>query len=239
MVAQEGGYLRPDGEFSWRGRDYSLEVECSTLATHFEQVVRNVRKALALGRRCLVAVEDRGAAEALFGILRRELPGEHLWGEVGIVWREGIETMVPYTADSRRPWGFLPGGVDGEREGEIECADGDRNETSVALSAADDPLATDLARAHDCARRLQEQGRTRVTATDFKELTEADNGNSMSLRRLGMALSSLGIRSQRVMRNGVQVREYDLRSLVDRSGLRRAYSGDPAGRDAKDSAGES
>ena len=106
--------------------------------------------------------------------------------------------------------------------------------------SADDPLGTDLARAYECARRLQEEGRSRVTAADFKEPTESVHGNSLTLRRLGMATSSLGVRSQRVMRNGVQVREYDLRTLVDRRvGPRRTSAGDPTGREAKETSEES
>ena len=53
------------------------------------------------------------------------------------------------------------------------------------MSAADDPLATDLTRVYECAERLRATGNIEVTATDFKELTESDNGNSLSLRRLG------------------------------------------------------
>ena len=241
IVGQEGGYLRPDAEFGWRGRAYSLEVECSTLVKHHEQVARNLRKALAEGRRCLVVVPDEGMAHLFASVMRRAIPEVELWREVGLLWRESAERMIPYESGRRKPWGFLPGGIDDsdERVPEPEDLDESHAERSVALSAADDPLATDLARTYDRARRLQEQGRSRVTATDFKELTEADNGSSLSLRRLGMALGSLGVRSQRVMRNGVQVREYDLRSLVDRSGFRRAYPGDPSGRDAKDASQES
>lgn len=238
IVVQEGGYLRPDAEFTWRGRTYSLEVECSTLATHVEQVVRNVRKAFAIGRQCLVAVEDREAADTFARVLKKEIPGVELWGNVGLVWRDAARSMVPYEAGPRKPWGFLPGGIDDEIEGESESSDGEGIGTSGAVPVADDPLATDLARAYHCARRLQEQGRIRVTATDFKELTEADNGNSMSLRRMGMALSSLGVRSHRVMRSGVQIREYDLRTLAARAGLRRSYLGGPTGGGAKDASRE-
>ena len=95
ITAQEGGYLRPDGEFSWRGRDYSLEVECSTLVTHSEQLTRNLRKAFALGRRVLVVVADCEGAETFVRVLRKEVPEAKVWGEVGIVWRDGVESMAP------------------------------------------------------------------------------------------------------------------------------------------------
>ena len=238
VVAQEGGFLRPDGEFEWRGRNYSVEVECSTVVSRLDQVARNIRKALAEERRCLIAVPDREMAERLALALPRLVPEAQLWKELGLLWREAVHKMVPYAAVARRPWGFLPGGADEEEEA---TADSDEESLSkrVIGSAAEDPLATDLARVYDCAKRLHIAGRTLVTATDFKELTEGDNGSSLTLRRLGMALSSLGVRSQRVMRNGVQVREYDLRTLFGNLGPRGAYPGDPTGRDPKDSSVES
>ncbi|MGP8016827.1 MAG: hypothetical protein ACLPQ4_04165 [Thermoplasmata archaeon] len=239
VVAQEGGFLRPDGEFEWRGRNYSVEVECSTVVSRLDQVARNIRKALAEERRCLIAVPDREMAERLVVALPRLVPEAQLWKEVGLLWREGVNKMVPYDAVARKPWDFLPGGVYEEQGGGTADSDEETLSNRVIGSAAEDPLATDLARVYDCAKRLHIAGRTLVTATDFKELTEGDNGSSLSLRRLGMALSSLGVRSQRVMRNGVQVREYDLRTLFGNAGPRGAYPGDPTGRDPKDSSVES
>ena len=239
IVAQEGGYLRPDAEFEWHARTYSVEVECSTLASRLDQVARNVRKALAAGRKCLVVVEDREGAKLFAKMLAKEIPEAELWGDVGLMWRDGIESMVPCDFGQRKPWGFLPGGIDVEDEDETEDVNEETLRTKAVLSAADDSFATDLARVFECAKRLHTTGKTLVMATDFKELTESENGSSLSLRRLGMALSSLGVRSQRVMRDGVQVREYDLRTLFVSPGPRRAYPGDPTGRDANDTSGES
>ncbi len=45
IVRQGGGYMVPDAEFDFGGRTYNVEVECSTLVKHVEQVARNVSKA--------------------------------------------------------------------------------------------------------------------------------------------------------------------------------------------------
>ena len=238
IVPQAGGYLLPDAEFEWRGRSYSVEVECTTLTSRFDQVVRNIRKAFSFHRRCLVVVEDRESAELFARMLAKGIPEAELWGDLGLAWRVGVESMIPYVAGPRKPWGFLTGGADEDDEQETVGTDEETLRTKAIVSAADDPLATDLTRVYECAERLRSTGNTEVTATDFKELTESDNGNSLSLRRLGMALSSLGVRSQRVMRDGVQVRVYDLRTLLQGVGPRRAYPGDPAGRDPNDASGE-
>jgi hypothetical protein len=238
IVPQAGGYLLPDAEFEWRGRTYSVEIECTTLTSRFDQVLRNIRKAFSLHRRCLVVVEDRESAELFARMLSKGIPEAELWGDLGLAWPVGVESMIPYVGGRRKPWGFLTGEVDEEDEQATAGTDEETLRTKAIVSAADDPLATDLTRVYDCAERLREAGSTEVTATDFKELTESDNGNSLSLRRLGMALSSLGVRSQRVMRDGVQVRVYDLRTLLQGAGPRRAYPGDPAGRDPKDVSGE-
>ncbi|MGD1098722.1 MAG: hypothetical protein ABR888_00005 [Thermoplasmata archaeon] len=238
IVPQSGGYLLPDAEFEWRGRTYSVEIECTTLTSRFDQVVRNIRKAFSLHRRCLVVVEDRESAQLFARMLEKGIPEAELWGDLGLAWSVGIASMIPYVGGRRKPWGFLTGEVDEEDEPATAGADEETLRTKAIVSAADDPLATDLTRVYECAERLRATGSIEVTATDFKELTESDNGNSLSLRRLGMALSSLGVRSQRVMRDGVQVRVYDLRTLLQGAGPRRAYPGDPAGRDPKDASGE-
>ena len=185
-----------------------------------------------------MVVEDRESAELFARMLAKGIPEAELWGDLGLAWRVGVESMIPYVAGPRKPWAFLTGRVDEEDEQETVGTDEETLRTKAIASAADDPLATDLTRVYECAERLRATGNTEVTATDFKELTESDNGNSLSLRRLGMALSSLGVRSQRVMRDGVQVRVYDLRTLLQGAGPRRAYPGDPAGRDPKDASGE-
>jgi hypothetical protein len=211
VVAQEGGYLRPDGKFAWGGREYHIEVECSTLVTHFEQVARNLRKAFALGRRCLVVVESREGAELFARILSKEVREAELWREVGVMWRDGVESMVPYVAGPRKLWGFLPGGVDDEDDDtEFE---GPTRVAEATLAAANDPHATDLARVFDHAKKLHVEGRALVTADDFDELLRPDDGHSLDRLRLGLALEALGVKSRRLRKDGRRVRQYDLNSL--------------------------
>ncbi|MGH9028993.1 MAG: TraM recognition domain-containing protein, partial [Acidimicrobiales bacterium] len=86
IVPQESGFLQPDGEFEANGRAYHLEVECSTLSKHTDQLIRNVRKALVANRRCLTVVSDWEAAQRMAGLLSRDFPKAKLWGNVGLVW---------------------------------------------------------------------------------------------------------------------------------------------------------
>ena len=237
ITVQEGGYLRPDGEFSWRGRDYSLEVECSTLLKHHEQVARNLRKAVAEGRRCLVAVPDEEMARLFVSVLNRVTPELRLWKEVGLLWRDGIERMVPFDSGVRKPWGFLPGGVDDENlEEELEEESSD-NSAATDLAAVEDPHAEDLVRVHTVARRLLEAGQVEVTSADFDELFQPNGSSTLSLRRFGMAMASLRVPCRRVARDGVKVRVYDLRVLNERSALETGSTDTPAPpvRDASDS----
>src|SRR5208283_2128311 len=143
IVPQSGGYLLPDAEFEWRGRTYSVEVECTTLTSRFDQVVRNVRKAFSLHRRCLVVVEDRESAGLFARMLAKGIPEAELWGDLGLAWRVGIKSMIPYVAGPRKPWGFLTGGVDEEDEPETAGTDEETLRSTAIGSAADDPLATD------------------------------------------------------------------------------------------------
>ena len=210
IVAQGGGYLRPDAEFQWGGRTYNLEVECSTLVTHFQQVVRNVEKALALGRRCLVVVEDYQAAEVFAAVLNKELPKIELWDEVGLLWRNGIESMVPYDVGPLRPWGFLSGGVDGATN-QLELEDQPKV-SATTLAAVNDPHAHDLARVYQRAQQLLADGKWEVTADEFKGVF--GDQEPVDRVRLGMALETLGVQRTRARRPGLpRSTYYDLRSL--------------------------
>ena len=239
ITEQEGGYLRPDGEFSGRGRDYSLEVECSTLLKHQEQVARNLRKAIAEGRRCLVVVPDEEMARIFASVLKRETPELVLWRDVGLLWRDGVGRMVPYESGERKPWGFLPGGMDDEsREDDLE-EEGPDNVAEANLAAVEDPHAEDLVRVSAVGRRLLEAGEVEATSADFAELFQPNGSPSLSLRRFGMAMASLGVPCRRVVRDGVKVRVYDLRALNGRSVHGAGSTGDPSPpvRDASDSTG--
>ena len=211
IVIQEGGYLRPDAEFEWRGRTYSVEAECSTLATHLEQVARNLRKALAQHRRVLVVVEDRQNAETFARVLAKEVPEAELWREVGLLWREGVESMVPCDFGSRKPWGFLPGGVDDETD--YPDVEGPTRAAETTMAAVNDPRASDLARVYKRAQQLLVAGKWEATADDFKGVFE--NEELVDRVRLGMALETLGARAYRKrIAGGEKVKHYDLRPLA-------------------------
>ncbi|MGI0054179.1 MAG: helicase HerA domain-containing protein [Thermoplasmata archaeon] len=210
IVAQEGGYLRPDAEFDREGQTYSVEVECSTVLTHLEQVARNLRKAFALHRRCLVVVEDRESAERFAQILKRAVPEAELWREVGLLWREGVETMVPCDLGPRAPWEFLPGGVDRDTdESELE---GQPRVVEAVRAAVNDPRALDLGRANKRALDLLATGKWEVTADDFNGVFGTEE--PVDRVRLGMALETLGVGKYRSRRAGQEKSTYyDLRSL--------------------------
>jgi hypothetical protein len=140
IVPQEGGYLRPDAEFGWQGRDYSLEVECSTLVKHHEQVARNLQKALAKGRRCLIVVPDEEMAHVFESVLRREVPGAELWRQVGLLWRTGIEEMVPYRS------------VSGDRGGSSQAG---QNPLTTTLTMTKSRTSPEWTRKSDRSRSLK------------------------------------------------------------------------------------
>ena len=215
IVEQEGGYLRPDGEFGWRGRDYHLEVECSTLVKHQEQVVRNVLKAVEDEARCLVVVPDEEAARVFVTVLRRGAPALELWNEVGVLWRAGVEQMVAYVPGPRKPWGFLPGGVEDERKGSVEPPikqEGPR-------ATPEDPRSVDVALVRHWARRLLAAGKSEVTADDFQGVFGEAAGTPVDRVRLGMALETLAVKKIRARRGGAKrATYYDLRTLPGPSG---------------------
>ncbi len=99
ITAQGGVLPQPDGVFEWNGQTYNVEVETSNLVKHPEQVVRNLRKALAAQRPCLFVVPDRESAGQLFHILSRAAPEVTLWREFGLMWREGPESSSPMSRD--------------------------------------------------------------------------------------------------------------------------------------------
>jgi hypothetical protein len=218
IVKQEGGYLRPDAEFEWDGRIYSLEVECSTLATHTAQVVRNVRKALEDERRCLVVVSGQQAAVRAAILIREEIPHSSLWREFGVAWPDSRGELAALPDGRRTPWPFLR---DGQAEGPD---DEDQTEDEDELGPEEDwepeytpgvgnPVEADVALARKIAHELLASGTEVATAGDFLERVPPGPEGSMDAHRLGMALSSLGVGCRRFRRDGERVREYDLRSL--------------------------
>lgn len=226
IVPQGGGYLLPDAEFEHGGRTYHVEVECTTLAKHADQVLRNVAKAAAAGRRCLVVVSDRDAAERFVELAARHPIGATLWGEVGLCWRDPNGGIQPFVSGIRPPWGWTRGAPE-EGSGPLDAP------------ALDPPRvagpATSLERARKLVAGLLDQGRvTDVTLSEFAAIAEPGEWLLEDPRRLGQALNSLGVGCRRERRDGRMTRLYDLRPLVPAAGSlpavhRDEHDPEPAG----------
>jgi hypothetical protein len=216
IVQQGGGYLVPDAEFEVGGRTYNVEVECSTLVKHVDQVARNVRKAAGSGRRCLVVVSSPAMAERFVQILQPGMGDAGLWGELGLLSKNPSGQLVPFEDGACRPWGWLVGSQD---EPPAPAVPSPR----VAAQQRFDPVTTsDVERALALALRLLAAGKAEATAEEFVLLGEPDEELLTDLRRLGMALRTLGLSSHRIRRNGGQTRVYELDSLRTESVARLA-----------------
>ncbi|MCI4320581.1 MAG: hypothetical protein L3K23_10725, partial [Thermoplasmata archaeon] len=186
---------------------YNVEVECSTLVKHLDQVARNIRKAAGAGRRCLVVVSDRAMAERFVGVLESDIQGTRLWGEVGLLTKDANGELAPFEDGLTAPWGWLVG-----RDEPTETDDdGERIEPLVESDEIVE--VADVERALHLSRILIANGRLQVTSRDFLVVAEPDEAVVADLRRLGMALRSLGVRSRRLRENGGRDRVYDLRQL--------------------------
>jgi hypothetical protein len=206
IVPQEGGYFRPDAEFERRGRTYNVEVESSSLAKHPDQVLRNVSKAAASGRRVLVVVSYPEAARRFMDVGGAHASGATLWGAVGLVWRDLVGGMQPYAHADRPPWGWLTGRTE-EEPTPAERAP-DATETGP-------PRGAGLGRALMLAHQLLAKGRaTDVTIEEFASVAEPGEWLLEDPQRHGMALRSLAVPSKRERRGGVLTRLYDLRALA-------------------------
>ncbi len=206
IVAQGGGYFVPDGEFEIGGRTYSIEVECSTLVSRADQVAKNVAKAASVGRRCLVVVSDREAAERFVHVMGSPPTGTALWGDVGLLCRDPVGGLTPYLHGDRSPWGWLTGDLEDESA---------RPAPTVAVAGPVSAHGTGLGRALVLAHQLLAKGRAAdVTIEEFAGVGEPGEWLLEDPRRLGMALRSLGVPSRRARRGGVLSRLYDLRALA-------------------------
>jgi len=224
ITAQGGVLPQPDGVFEWNGQTYNVEVETSNLVKHPEQVVRNLRKALAAQRPCLFVVPDRESAGQLFQILSRAAPEVTLWREFGLVWKEGPAKFLPYVSGPGRPWIFLTHMM-GSEGGVVPPAS--ILEPPSALSDSD------LSRVHLRVKQLLARGKTEATLQDFADLFGTKEDGFLERQRLGMTLVALGVKSRRVRRGDGQERVYDIGPLAD--------STDPAesGRDEGDNGNNS
>ena len=205
IVVQRGPIPLPDAEFEWHNRSYNLEVECTTMGKH-EQLTKNLRKALDAGRRCLVIVPDRQNAITYVDIMRRLVPEAELWKDFGLAYPDRADTVFPYSPGPRKPWGFLTNGIDLEDEEEPVQIAGERV----------DPGESDVAWVLKRCKELVQAGRWDVSAKEFDGVFGLnDSRDPASRQRLGFALTSLGVRGQRIRRaDGSQERIYDLRRLV-------------------------
>jgi hypothetical protein len=206
-IAEQGGVLpQPDAEFEWNGQTYNVEVETSNLVKHPEQVVRNLRKALAVQRPCLFVVPDRECAGRLFQILARAAPEVTLWREFGLMWKTGPGKFLPYESGLGRPWSFLVDGK-GFEEGAVSSSPNG----PPPISSVDSDLSRVLLR----AKQLLAEGKSEATLEDFANLFGAGKGGPLERQRLGMALVALGVKSRRVRRGDGQERVYDIGQLAD------------------------
>jgi hypothetical protein len=207
IVEQGGGYLVPDAEFEVGGRTYSVEVECSTLVKHVDQVARNVAKAAGSGRRCLAVVSSPALAERFVQALDSGTGGVALWDDVGLLSRSQAGQLVPFENGASRPWGWLVGKADEDvaRPG-LPPRAAPKHELEIVATS-------DVGRALSLSLRLLSAGKSEATADEFVQIGEPDEELLMDLQRLGMALSTLGIPSRRVRKNGGQTRVYELDSL--------------------------
>ena len=219
ITAQGGVLPQPDGIFEWNGQTYNVEVETSNLVKHPEQVVRNLRKALAAQRPCLFVIPDRESAGQLFQILSRAAPEVTLWREFGLIWKEGPGNFLPYVSGPGRPWSFLTDGTG--FEGGVVPSGSIVQSPSISSDS-------DLSRVHLRVKQLLAQGKTEATLQDFADLFGGGEGGFLERQRLGMALVALGVKSRRVRTGDGQERVYDISQLAD--------STDPAdrGRDEGD-----
>jgi hypothetical protein len=209
IVEQRGGFLVPDAEFEVGGRAYNLEVECSTLVKHVDQVARNVAKATGSGRRCLTVVTGPALAERFVQALKSGTGGLALWDGVGLLSRNPEGQLVPFEDGVSRPWGWLVGWADEDvaRPGLPPRAAPNHELEIVATSDVERALSLSL------SLRLLSAGKSEATADEFVQVGEPDEELLMDLQRLGMALSTLGIPSRRVRKDGGQTRVYELGSL--------------------------
>ncbi|MFZ0698667.1 MAG: hypothetical protein WAN74_00500 [Thermoplasmata archaeon] len=212
---QRSGVLLPDAEFTHEGTTYNLEVECSTLATHVEQVSKNVRKALKAGRKCLVVVPNREAADRVARVIGANVPEARLWNEFGLLWRED-GGFHPYPGRGSDAWPLVTTGAAGPATNVAPPASSQPPSPGEPRAATfTDPGVATVARA---AGLLQAEGKRWVTFDDFEPHLPATDGRRWTEWRLGVALDALGVEGQRVQRAGSRFRIYDLGSL-DPAGL--------------------
>ncbi len=208
----------PDGEFRVGEQDYSLEVECSTLQTHFPQVMENLRKAAPAKRLPLMVVPSREAAERMVCLVAQADPSLRLWEQWGLAWVQG-EELVPYRTVGAPMWGFLepvraptppPSAAS---PGSISATSPTSPSSAKTVPAPFDP---DAARALEVGLSLLRAGKRIITNKDFVEALRPEEREWWTPERLGHAMGALGIEAKRARKDGVRATFYDLGPLEHR-----------------------
>lgn len=206
----------PDACFERGGCEYNLEVECSNLAKHPQQVIANLRKARNAGRRCLLAVADAAAAGQAESLVRARVPGAELWGEFGVVWRAAPGVMVPFAGEGAvEVWGWLLNLEEPDAEGNpgtILAAP-----TGQALPPAPTPRYELEVLSRSIARLLK-LGKEWVSAREILEARDGTESLEFDERRVGYLLAALGIPNRRVRAGDGQVRIYRITEFTGPAG---------------------
>ena len=203
IMEQMGGLLLPDGQFQWRGVDYNVEVECSTVAKAGSQVVRNVKKGLAAHARVLIVLPDRSSLPRVLTLLEEAVPRFTMWKDpVGVVWREPTGAFRPYRGSGGEVWGFL------DENGPWDEEDWEEDEPDAPYEEpVTDPLMEGL---RSAIFDLRTAGRASATAHELLGALSPSERDGYSEERVGRALSALGVRARRVKADGTRYRVYDL-----------------------------
>ena len=209
IAIQRGGVLLPDAEFSYEGTTYNVEVECSTLATHVEQVAKNVRKALKAGRKCLVVVPSRGAAEKVARILATQVAEARLGNECDVAWKDA-NGFQSFDASPGHAWRFLDGCFGRPPVTDLGNRTGGEPRPLIRPSFTD----PDVALIAEICERMLHAGKRIVAHRDFLAYMPAPDQPAWTARRLGVALDFLGVEGRRVYEGTRRPRLYDLRSLL-------------------------
>ena len=212
---QRGGVLLSDAEFTYEGTTYNVEVECSTLATHIEQVTKNVGKALKAGRKCLVVVPNREAVDRVVRVIGANVPEARLWNEFGLLWKDG-GAFYPYPGPGSEGWPLVARVATGtSTKGGLPAASPPPLPAESRASTFTDP---DLVAGARAVEQLLAEGEEIATFEDFEPHLPKSDGEAWTEWRLGVALDALGIEGKRLRRDGQRVRLYDLTAWTKKRG---------------------
>lgn len=201
VVQGSGGVPLPDAEFDYKGRTCNLEVECSTLKTKPEQVVKNLEKARALGRPCLFVVGSEDDADRLKELLREHCPGARLGHEYALWFYD--KEFVEEQGDS--PDIFVI-----DRQVPEPCSEGPGSDSPPRAPGLTEELTRvlDELKAQDVKEVTASELRDRLSPALVESLSETARGQ---LTVIGQAAGDLGVSSHRGWRGSLRVTLYRLR----------------------------